>query len=114
SALVAVEIALTVALLIVAGLLIRSFERLTNVDAGFRSDRVLLAQVSLPSSRHQPPARGSVFARARSALPGAPVAEAVGAGAPLPLSGRQGLLRFGLRIEGRPEAADGRLDRVYL
>ena len=43
-----------------------------------------------------------------------PGVEAVGAGAPLPLSGRQGLLRFGLRIEGRPDPPDGRADRVYL
>ena len=114
SALVAVEIALTVALLIVAGLLIRSFERLTNVNAGFRSDRVLLAQVSLPSSRYKPPAWASFFDRALSELRVVRGVEAVGAGAPLPLSGRQGLMRFGLRIEGRPEAADGRLDRVYL
>jgi len=114
STLVAMEIALTVALLIVAGLLIRSFERLTNVEAGFKADRVLLAQVSLPGSRSRPAEWASFFDRAVSEIRVLPGVVAAGAGAPLPLSGQQGLLRFGLRIDGRPEPADGRLDRVYL
>ena len=114
SLLVAMEVALTVALLIVAGLLIRSFERLTSVDAGFKAERVLLAQVSLPASRSRPAAWSSFFDRSISDLRTLPGVEAAGAGAPLPLSGQQGLLRFGLRIDGRPEPTDGRLDRVYL
>jgi putative ABC transport system permease protein len=39
----------------------------------------------------------------------------VGGGSPLPLSGRQGLLRFGVRVEDRPApSADNRADRAYL
>ena len=76
------EVALTVALLIVAGLLIRrSFERLTSVDAGFKAERVLLAQVSLPASRSRPAAWSSFFDRSISDLRTLPGVEAAGAGA---------------------------------
>jgi putative ABC transport system permease protein len=43
--------------------------------------------------------------------PGVTVASA---GAPLPLSGEQGLMRFGVRFEGRPDPQPGQNDRAYL
>src|SRR5215471_934486 len=46
------EIAAATALLIGAGLLIKSFAKLQNVNPGFSSDRVLTAQVALPRSRY--------------------------------------------------------------
>ena len=51
-ALVASEIALALMLLISAGLLIKSFLRLQNVDPGFKADRVLTVQVPLTSSKY--------------------------------------------------------------
>ena len=50
SALVIAEIALSVVLLAGAGLLIRSFEALLDVDSGFRPERVLIARTSFPAS----------------------------------------------------------------
>jgi putative ABC transport system permease protein len=114
SALVAAEIALALALLVGAGLLVRSFARLTGVDAGFQADHVLLAQVSLVSSSYEPDRWASYVERAVSELASLPGVTVAGGGAPLPLSGQQGLLRFGVRIEGQPEPADGRTDRAYL
>lgn len=51
-ALVIGEVALALLLLAGAGLLLRSFVRVTNVDAGFDGDGVLTMSVALPSSKH--------------------------------------------------------------
>jgi len=50
SSLVVAEIALSVMLLAGAGLLIRSFQALMNVDNGFRPEKLLIAETSFPSS----------------------------------------------------------------
>ena len=50
--LAATQIALSVMLLVSAGLLIKSFARLLDVDPGFRPQRVLSASLALPSSRY--------------------------------------------------------------
>lgn len=59
SALVAGEVALSLALLVGAGLLIRSFGRLTGVERGFQSENRLLFSVNLLSTT--PPERVSQF-----------------------------------------------------
>jgi predicted permease len=46
------EIAAAAALLIGAGLLMKSFERLQSVNPGFSSENVLTAQIALPRSRY--------------------------------------------------------------
>ena len=50
--LVVSEVALAVALVIGAGLLLRSFRELRQVDPGFRTTRVLKAEYQLPESRY--------------------------------------------------------------
>ncbi|MFY9609328.1 MAG: ABC transporter permease [Blastocatellia bacterium] len=101
SGLVVAEVALSVVLLIGAGLLIRSFVLLQNVDAGFNPGRVLVANISLPNSRYAQPAQRTAFynrlCQELAALPGAVSA---GATQSLPLSGSDA--RTPTAIEGRP------------
>ena len=102
-ALVAAEVALALALLIGAGLMIRSIIRLYQVDAGFDPNYVLTAQLSLPSARYPKVEQRMAFylqvvARLK-ALPG--VASVAGTSA-IPLSGKE--IGAGVLIEGRPQA----------
>ena len=83
------EIALSLVLLLGAGLMIRSFVALQRVRPGFDPDRLLTLEVALPFQRYGAPEAVSRFfrelARRVQALPGV---EGVGGAFPLPLSGR--------------------------
>ena len=52
SILIAVEVAISMVLIVTAGLLARSFVRILNVDPGFAPDRVLTVRLSLPRGRY--------------------------------------------------------------
>jgi len=58
--LVAVEVALSLVLLSGAGLLIRSFSRLSHIDPGFRAEGLFTARVQLPGTRYDDQ-RGAAF-----------------------------------------------------
>jgi predicted permease len=61
SALVIVETALALVLLVGAGLLLKSFARLQGVDPGFSAESVLTAQLSLPAARYPDAAARRAF-----------------------------------------------------
>jgi len=50
--LIAVEVAVSVILLVTAGLLVRSFWKLSHVEPGFNPEHVLTEQLSVPASRY--------------------------------------------------------------
>jgi putative ABC transport system permease protein len=107
------EVAITVLLLVGAGLLLKSFWLLRNVDPGFKADRVLTAGISLNREKFMPSdgrgstgstERGAAFFRQIiervSALPGV---EAVGAISHLPFGGRG--VNLGFTLQGHEVAA---------
>jgi predicted permease len=99
--LVVVEVALATMLVAGAGLLLRSFERVRQVDPGFRADHVLVVELRLPGKRYQEDAQVAAFyerLRERAAaLPGV-VSVALADGLPPTGAGWTG----GLAIAGRP------------
>jgi predicted permease len=111
-AIVFAQIAIATALVAAGSLLSGSLYRLMAVSPGFHADRTLLADVSLPPAKYGPDARAPMFAGLLDRLRALPGVEAAAAGAPLPLSGQDGLLRFAFRIAGREPSADA--PRAYL
>jgi putative ABC transport system permease protein len=102
NALVLAEVALAVVLLVGAGLLIRSFERLNQVDPGFQPDGVITYQVVFPSSRYQAQDLVPIFDRIIQATGSVPGVTAVSLSGDMPMNGA-GYVTFA--VEGRPAPA---------
>jgi predicted permease len=105
-ALVVVETALAVLLAVGAGLLMRSFTRLTAVDPGFRPRGVLTAQVTLNGPRYPSPRIAAFYAAALERIRAVPGVEVAGAVSNLPMSGTESISDF--IAEGRPRPEPGR------
>ena len=101
SVLVIAEIALAIVLLIGAGLLLRSFDRLQRVDPGFHAGNLLVADVPLsPQAYKEASARMSFFDRLLGRSRALPGVAAAGAASFLPVSGGGSRLYF--NVQGRP------------
>jgi putative ABC transport system permease protein len=86
--LVVCQIALALVLLTGAGLLLRSFARLSGVDLGLRAEHVLTFQVNLPAGRYAEPERRAAFHVAfQDRLAAIPGVRAAGAVSRLPVTG---------------------------
>jgi putative ABC transport system permease protein len=94
------QIASCVVLLIAAGLLIRSFARLQQVNPGFRTDHVLTMQLALPEVRYSGIQVGLFYQRLLERVQALPGVEASGISRFLPLSNRDASLNF--QIQGQP------------
>ncbi|HSB12525.1 MAG TPA: ABC transporter permease [Blastocatellia bacterium] len=106
SLLVVSEFALAMVLLIAAGLLIRSFIRLTEVEPGFDTSNLLTMNVLLPQSRYSKPAQMVNFYKtAIERFRNVPGVRAAGAVFGLPL-GEMGV-RGDFTIEGQSPPAEG-------
>jgi len=101
SLLVVAEIALALVLLVGAGLLVKSFARLTQVDPGFNPANVVSVEISLLSMRYRDhQQRVEFFRQVIDRLKALPEVQAVGSNYALPLSGADPSNAFA--IEGRP------------
>ncbi|HKC86818.1 MAG TPA: ABC transporter permease [Blastocatellia bacterium] len=106
SALVVVEVALTLALLVGAGLLIKSLWRVTRINPGFDPEGVLTMQVSLPESEYGGNTRKIAFYRRLfERLKSVPGVEVAGMVNNLPMGGVDINGQFG--VAGRPQDQAG-------
>jgi predicted permease len=88
SVLIVTSVAMAFVLLVGAGLVGRSFERLMRVDYGFRADGVFSASVALPNERYATrEQRAAFYAEAARRLSGSPGVRAVGFTNIAPFSG---------------------------
>ncbi len=86
--LVTSQVAFALILLIGAGVMVASLQRILSVDPGFRGERVLTGLISAPASRYEgAPALRSVFARLLDDVRALPGVEAAGLSSSIPFSG---------------------------
>jgi putative ABC transport system permease protein len=100
SALAVAEIALSLVLLVGAGLLIRSFLRLQEVRPGFNPQHLLCVDLSLPSAKYKEDQQSvNFFDQLLGALAQQPGIQSAAVSEGLPLGGGAGFIAFS--IEGR-------------
>jgi putative ABC transport system permease protein len=100
-ALVVAQVALSLVLLIGAGLHMRSFRRLLHVDPGFETRGVLTLRAALPDRKYpDAPQRAAFYDRVLSGLQALPGVEIAAAASPLPLSDSD--LIYSFTVDGRP------------
>ena len=105
-AFVVAEIALSVVLLVGAGLLIRSFALLREVDPGFETRNVLTMRMQLPGAKYKDDAqRTRFFAELVGRVESLPGVRAAGVVSYLPLAGMGAATS--VTIEGEPPPAPG-------
>jgi putative ABC transport system permease protein len=95
------EVALALILLTGAGLLVRSFVRLTSVDPGFDPQHLLTERVMLPLEKYPNPAQWTPFFQSvLDRVAGLPGVESVAAAESPPLT--NDCIQAGGEVEGRP------------
>ena len=97
--LVIAEVALATVLLIVAGLLLKSFGRLVSFDHGFRAENVLVVPLSMRGQIN--PQFVNFYERASEQVRALPTVESVSLAATTPMDAR-GLFPRPVQIEGQP------------
>jgi predicted permease len=103
SALIAGEIALSLILLIGAGLLLRSLTKVLSVDTGFERENVLSVSVALPLAQYlrEPNKVQDFYRRLIEQVSAIPGVKAAGATSKIPLS-REEVFGSHFEVEGRP------------
>jgi putative ABC transport system permease protein len=99
--LIAAEVALSIVLLVGAGLLIRSLQHLQGVDPGFETEQVVAMEVSLPVARYEEGDQMPFYQRLEERLRALPGVREVGAANILPLSNSYD--SRGVQIEDDPK-----------
>ena len=109
SALISTEIAIAIVVLFLGALLIRSFEKLTHVNPGFRTDHLLSLEITLPEPRYQDEtmATNHFYERLIDKLQQSPGIVSAGTTIALPFKASHAMTRF--LVAGEPALAPGAL-----
>lgn len=106
SALIVTEIAVALVLLVSAGLLLRSAQRLQQVPSGFDAANVTMMRLALPGDRYaEPAAVERAYARIVDEVRAIPGVRSAGAGTRVPMWGPS--MDMGIRVEGNAEPSPG-------
>jgi putative ABC transport system permease protein len=106
SLLVVFEVALTLVLMVGAGLMLKSFYRLSQVNPGFNASNLLTMEITLPSGKYpKQPQVLAFYDRLIQQVETVPEIQAAAAIDVLPLSGNNSSSTF--TIEGQPPASPG-------
>jgi putative ABC transport system permease protein len=107
------EVALSLMLLVGAGLLIKSFLRLQEVRPGFNPHKVLVAMVSVPGAKYNEQQRPEFFRQLMERLTTSPGVQAVGGAINLPLVATNYAIGRAFIPEGRPLSVDEAVDSSF-
>lgn len=104
--LVVAELAVSLVLLVGAGLLVRSFLKLANVPLGFPPERLLTLRVNLTSDRYAPgPGQIAFHNQALARIRGLPMVRSAAIATDIPLSGDRPYSSMAFLVEGRTALA---------
>lgn len=98
--LVIVETTLGLTLLVIAGLLLRSFHHILSVDPGMNPHQLLTVNFDLPQKKYNEQQQITFYSELLRRLQNVPGVTSVAAVTPLPLSGNNAIITF--QIEGHP------------
>jgi putative ABC transport system permease protein len=102
SLLVICEVALAMTLLIGAGLMMKSFIRVRQINTGFSADRVMTAKVALPNTQYSAPEqRNNFFRQLLQGVATTPGVESAALTSSLPLE--EDVSGSSFYVEGKPE-----------
>lgn len=99
--LVLTQVALSMLLLVAAGLFVRTFTSLSQVELGFVPDQVLVVNVGAQGTDVAADARAALYERVRDAALSVPAVSAAGVSVLVPVSGSQ--WNSDVEFPGRPE-----------
>jgi len=99
------EVALAMTLLISAGLMMKSFIRVRQINTGFNADHLMTAGITLPETQYSEPAqRNNFYRQLLHRLTATPGVESAALTSSLPLD--ESVSSAGLFVEGRPVPKD--------
>ena len=106
ASLLAVQVALSLVLLVTAGLFARSLQRALNIDPGFRTDHLLSATVDLGLAKYNSERATRSYTMAQERLAALPGVKSVGWTASVPLT--DGISTYTVEVDGYVPGKDER------
>ena len=106
STLVGAQVALSLVLIITAGLFVRTFATLANLHLGFDRDRVLVVSIDTPPGEEAPPDRIGLAGRVREAVAALPGVAQAAVSVVTPVSGSS--WQFSIEVPGGASFPEGK------